>query len=91
VSLKTASVHTEWILSVTWPFKDNGVSLGVGIRNMFHLLSLPGWMMEIIIEDSYGLSKGHQTYSKHYFVFPGKADLLIIYLMRLCTPQEILK
>lgn len=25
---------------------------------MFHLLSLPGWMMEIIAEDSYGLSKG---------------------------------
>jgi len=70
MSLKTASVHTDWILSVSWPFKDNGVSLGVGTRNMFYLLSLPGWMMEIISEDSYGLSKGHRTYSKHCFVLP---------------------
>lgn len=33
---------------------------------MFHLLSLPGWMMEIIAEDSYGLSKGQAKSSDLY-------------------------
>lgn len=33
---------------------------------MFYLLSLPGWMMEIIAEDSYGLSKGQVKSSGLY-------------------------
>lgn len=35
--------------------------------------------------------RNHQTYIKHCFVLPGKAEPLIIYLIRLSTPQEILK
>lgn len=33
----------------------------------------------------------HQTYIKHCLVLPKKADPLIIYLLRLRTPQETLK
>ena len=33
----------------------------------------------------------NQTYIKNGFVLPKKADHLIIYLVRLWTPQEILK
>lgn len=33
---------------------------------MPHLLSLPGWMMEIIAGDSYGLSKGQAKPSDLY-------------------------
>lgn len=33
----------------------------------------------------------HQAYIKHCLVLPGKADPLIINLMRLSAPQEILK
>ena len=33
----------------------------------------------------------NQTYIKNGFVLPKKADHLIIYLVRLCTLQEILK
>lgn len=33
----------------------------------------------------------NQTYNKHCFVLPKKADPFIIYLVRLHTSQEILK
>lgn len=52
--------------AATWPLKDNGVSLGEGERGMFYLLSLLGWTMKIIAEDSYGLLKRHVKWSNLY-------------------------
>lgn len=52
--------------TATWAMKGNGVSLGEGERGMFCLLSLLGWMMKIIAEDSYGLPKRHVRWSNLY-------------------------
>jgi len=57
--LRAASSPSDWLATATWPLKGNGVSLGAGERGMFYLLSLLGWTLKIIAEDSYGLPKRH--------------------------------